>query len=205
MHPVHRRLTDSSALVRDRLLDGHRAGPGPDTLLFAVEGDRDAYEAALAATDTVVGYDITELDDGGFYAFVREDSREFDSELRAAFDVPGVVVVPPVEFRSDGTARLTVVGEPDAIREAFDAVPGSVRIDVGRVGDYDPTEGSTSLLTDRQREAVSAALDAGYYDVPRTGDLSAVAERLGCAPGTASEHLRKAERAVLSAVVDRER
>ena len=40
---------------------------------------------------------------------------------------------------------------------------------------------------------VAAARDLGYYDLPREATHADVAERLGCAPGTASEHLRKAE------------
>mgnify|MGYP002276742734 CR=1 FL=1 len=59
----------------------------------------------------------------------------------------------------------------------------------------------TARLTDRQREAVEAGLDLGYYDVPRTTDHEAVADALGCAPSTAAEHLRKAESKLLRAVV----
>jgi predicted DNA binding protein len=52
-------------------------------------------------------------------------------------------------------------------------------------------------LTDRQREAVRAAVEAGYYAVPREASLADVAEAIGCAESTASEHLRRAEAAVM--------
>lgn len=204
MHPVHRRLADDDALVRDELLHGHRSDDGPDTLLFYVEGDREAYVDALAAADRVVDFEVTPLGEDACYAYVREDSAEFDIRLRDAFEGPGMLVVPPVEFRSDGTARLTVVGEPEALQTALEDVPAEARVDVDSIGEYDGPPETDVGLTDRQREAAAAALEVGYYDVPRSGSLEAVADELGCAPGTASEHLRKAERAALAAAVDRE-
>lgn len=206
MHPVHRRLAADDALVRDELLHGHRAVDGLDTLLFYVEGDREAYVDALASTDRVVEYDVTPLDETSCYAYVREESSEFDARLQTAFQGPGLLVVPPVEFRSDGTARLTVVGEPAALQSTLEDVPAEASVDVERIGEYDGSApGPGAALTDRQREAVAAALDVGYYDVPRSGSLDDVADELDCAPGTASEHLRKAERAALAAALDRNR
>lgn len=204
MHPVHRRLTEDDALVRDELLHGHRSEAGPDTLLFYVEGDREAYVDALEATDRVVDYRVTPLDEESCYAYVREESSPFDVALEEAFLGPGLLVVPPVEFRSDGTARLTAVGEPDRLQAALEDVPADARVDVERIGEYDGAPSTFGAdLTDRQREAAAAALEVGYYDVPHSGSLGEVAERIDCAPGTASEHLRKAERAALRAALDR--
>jgi hypothetical protein len=203
MHPVHRRLTNDDALVRDALLHGHRAGDGPDTLMFYVEGDREAYVDALESTDRVVDYEVTPLTEEACYAYVREHASDFDAELQGAFELPGLLVVPPVEFRSDGTARLTVVGEADALQTALESVPAAARADVEKVREYGGPPASPGVdLTDRHREAVAAALEVGYYEVPRQGSVEAVARRLDCAPGTASEHLRKAERAAMAATVE---
>lgn len=204
MHPVHRRLMTDDALVSDQLLHSHRSDEGPDTLLFYVEGDHEAFVDALDTTDRIVDYRVTPLGDDACYAYVREESTEFDARLESAFERPGLLVVPPVEFRSDGTARLTVVGEPDALQAALEDVPAEARIDVDRIGDYEaPPSTADAALTDRQREAAAAAFDLGYYDVPRSGSVEAVAERLDCAPGTASEHLRKAEQQAIAAVLER--
>lgn len=204
MHPVHRRIAAADAVVRDQLLYGHRSESGPDTMLFYAEGDCEAFVDALAATDRIVDFEVTPLDESSCYAYVREEMSGFDVRLQEAFEAPGLLVVPPVEFRSDGTARVTVVGEPEALQAAIDDVPAAASVDVERVGEYDGSPPAVGAdLTDRQREAAAAALDVGYYDVPRSGSLSAVADELDCAPGTASEHLRKAERAALSAAIDR--
>lgn len=204
MHPVHRRLVADDAIVRDELLHGHSAGKGPDTLLFYVEGDGETYVEALEATDSIVDYELTRLGENAWYAYLREETRSFDAALRGAFEGPGLLAVPPVEFRSDGTARLTVVGESDALADALEDLPAAVSVDVDRIGEYDaPPTSARGGLTDRQYEAVSAAFAVGYYDVPRSGSLSEVAEALDCAPGTASEHLRKAERELVSEALER--
>jgi hypothetical protein len=204
MHPVHRRLMTDEALVSDQLLHSHRAADGPDTLLFYVEGDHEAFVDALETTERIVDYRVTPLGEDACYAYVREESTEFDAQLEGAFERPGLLLIPPVEFRSDGTARFTVVGEPDALQTALEDVPAEARIDIDRIGDYDaPPSTADTTLTDRQREAAAAAFELGYYDVPREGSVSEVADRLDCAPGTASEHLRKVEQEAVAAMLER--
>ena len=51
-------------------------------------------------------------------------------------------------------------------------------------------------LTDRQRAALHAAYHAGFFEWPRDVPAEAVAESLGIAPSTFSQHLRKAEKKV---------
>jgi hypothetical protein len=48
-------------------------------------------------------------------------------------------------------------------------------------------------LTDRQREALVTAHDLGYFDIPRTASLDAVADELGIGASALSERLRRAQ------------
>jgi predicted DNA binding protein len=57
-----------------------------------------------------------------------------------------------------------------------------------------------SRLTDKQREALAAAVREGYYDYPRRVSLEQLAKRLGVPRTTLQSHLRKAERALVPAV-----
>jgi len=121
----------------------------------------------------------------------------FDSFYRT-----GVIVAPPIEFLPDGVAKLTVVGESGALQAALAAIPEVVDTAVDRIGDFDWRQSLFDpSLTDRQREAVRVAVREGYYDVPRDGDVEAVADALGCATSTAAEHLRKAERNLMTEFV----
>jgi PAS domain S-box-containing protein len=67
---------------------------------------------------------------------------------------------------------------------------------VGRPG------GLLNDLTDRQREVLEAAYQAGYFSWPRESTAEEVAESLGLASATLHGHLRKAESVILSGLLD---
>jgi DNA-binding transcriptional ArsR family regulator len=52
-------------------------------------------------------------------------------------------------------------------------------------------------VTERQREVVMAAVEAGYFELPRETTLDELASELGVSDQTVSEHLRRAQRNVL--------
>jgi len=59
-------------------------------------------------------------------------------------------------------------------------------------------------VTDRQREVLEAAYRSGYFEWPRESTGEEVAEALGLTSATVQGHLRKAERAVFSALLESE-
>lgn len=204
IHPVHEALGESDAVERDVLLYGDTDGPGPDTFLFYAEGDPEAYAAMLDATKSVTEYRLSRIDGESCYAFITQETPAFDAEAMAAFGRPGVLAMPPIEFHPDGTATLTVVGDSVALQATIEDLPDQLDAQVERIGEYDRRQELFDPgLTDRQFEAVRAAVEVGYYDTPRTGTVAAVGERLGVAPGTAAEHLRKAESRTMQEFVRR--
>lgn len=192
-HPMHRYLDDDPDAERSRMLAWNLAASGPTRALFHVVADRDPYVAALDDVPTVETYDVTPVDEGSFYVFVRERTGERLERFAAAFEGANLVVVPPLTYLPRGRLHFEVVGDPDALRSVVAGLPDPLRADVERVGEYDHAGTAVPRLTDRQRAALDAGLRVGYYDVPRTGSVEAVADELGCAPSTASNHLRKAE------------
>ncbi|WP_332897690.1 bacterio-opsin activator domain-containing protein [Haladaptatus sp. CMSO5] len=59
-------------------------------------------------------------------------------------------------------------------------------------------------LTDRQRDALSAAYHAGYFDWPRGSTAEEIAASMGISSATFHQHLRAAQRKRLSAFFDRD-
>jgi len=59
-----------------------------------------------------------------------------------------------------------------------------------------------SDLTERQREVLTAAYDAGYFDHPKGANAGEVADSLDIDRSTFSEHIAAAQRKLLSSVLD---
>ena len=201
LHPMHEFVCESPSVEREVILE-RDAGGDLATLLLFVEGDPEAYERLLSAVDHVERWTTERVDDG-FYLYVRTRLRPREQRYRAALDEDSVLVVPPVELRSDRTVRQTLVGESDALTAAIEAFPDDVDVEVLRTGNYRHTDGAT--LSPRQREALRAAWETGYLDVPRSGSLDAVAARLDCNTSTASDLLRRAQRRLAAAALDERR
>lgn len=67
------------------------------------------------------------------------------------------------------------------------------------LGKLEPfTETTESPLTDRQRDVVAEALARGYYEWPRQINNGELADELGISRATLHEHLRKAEKKLLT-------
>ncbi|MFC4408568.1 helix-turn-helix domain-containing protein [Haloarchaeobius iranensis] len=189
--------------VREELLAWHTdEDRGVDFFLALVVGDIDATSDALAELDAVYDHELVPVDDDTFYAYAEMAIGSETMAWRAAFDDQDIVLVPPVVFGPHGSVQLTVLGDPDALRNVVDGFPDFVRVDIERVGEPRGIGGSLAgRLTARQFEALSAAWELGYYEVPREGSLSEVAASLGCSESAASTLLRKAERGLVDATL----
>jgi predicted DNA binding protein len=190
-----RLIAASEHVTAARAVSTKFAGRAGASALFHVEGDRQALEAGLDGPPEVDVAETAPADGDGFFLFLVLDPSAVPV-MQAMFDVLSwreLVVVPPVVYR-DGSVHAQVVGTAATVGSIVDALGDAVEVEVHAVGErgLDAEPGPTAL-SDRQREAVRAALELGYYDQPRGGTHEDVAAALSCAPSTASEHLRKAE------------
>ena len=197
-------LANSSRIAEARLLDGNPTREGIETLLFAIEGDAERFGAEATETPGIESVTLAASEGGWTYAVVeaRPLSTPIYETIHRARRQSRLVVRKPVVYR-DGAIHFRVVGFPEALQAAFDRAEESidVRIDEIETVRGDPDR-PTSTLSDRQLEAVTAALELGYYDEPRAATHADVADAIGCAPATASEHLRKAEAKLVRAAMD---
>lgn len=95
----------------------------------------------------------------------------------------------------DGAAIANVAGTHAAIAKFGRALPSKTDVELLRLRD---TPRDTPLLTRGQDEALRAAVDAGYYRIPRPLNLQQLAARLGISPASLSERLRRAEGRVIT-------
>jgi hypothetical protein len=106
----------------------------------------------------------------------------------------GVALEPPIEIR-DGRATFEVT----ATRQRLSSLDEQLRaFGMESTLEYVYTTGeSGDLLTERQRELLTTAVEAGYYETPRECTLTELAEQVGAAKSTVSETLHRAEGRVI--------
>lgn len=199
LHPLVPTLTDANLFRDARMIDWSPSFDPPRvTVLLYLDGDLDRFETVLDDTDIVLEYDVTSISDDRGYAYVHSDPHPTEWRLFEIATGEGLIPVFPVQYYDDGTISVRIVGPPDRLQAAVEATPDGVETSIVQVGEYDLGRPPIPPpLPARQREALQTAFDVGYYEVPREATRTDVADRLDCAPSTASEHLRKAERRVV--------
>mgnify|MGYP000182788492 CR=1 FL=1 len=129
----------------------------------------------------------TLADEGAFL----QEFRVFDGEGRLVAAVPHETAA--------GTVVETVTGEHPSVdlvakRDQPPDGPLFVRERVQNV--------VSERLTERQQEVLVAAFVGGYFERPRETTGADLADRLDITPATFSQHLRAAQRKVLSALLE---
>jgi molybdopterin converting factor small subunit len=197
-HPVHRELMGTDGVSRGDLLTWSPAGRVRTLLWY--DGDRETVRGLLGELESLRSATLVG-GDGGTYVFSEQGEYELADEVMALVSRARVAFLPPVTFLDSGAVRFDAVGEADRLGAFYDALGDLLPTRVRRVAAFDRPR-PTATLTDRQRAALDAAVEAGYYAVPRTGSVADVAAELDCATSTAGELLRRAESAVLTGFVD---
>ncbi|WP_336035760.1 helix-turn-helix domain-containing protein [Halobacterium yunchengense] len=192
-HPVHAAVVERDALSRVSVLTW---GPvGSATTLTVFDAGEDVVRDVLAGVDAVADWSLV-ADPDGTFAFTRQTEYGFAAPLLDLVAAADAAFLPPLTFRADRTARFEAVGDSAALAAFHEDLSAVLDARVASVRDFEHGD-APAALTGRQREALAAALDCGYYDVPRTGSVADVAAALDCATSTAGELLRKAEAAVV--------
>ncbi|WP_336325638.1 helix-turn-helix domain-containing protein [Halovenus sp. HT40] len=190
--------------------------------------DRDCILRRLTADlPEPVPIEIEEIQDGLVTFVLRSGSHtdRFHSELDAAdhvehvakLDEENLLVTKPscgaysAIYQNHGTLRRsnTISGRQREYhvlvfrRQDLKAIISDLEafgtVTLGTLTEFE--EQSESQVTDRQREVVREALSRGYYDWPRKITNEELAEELEISRATLHEHLRKAERTLLSSVL----
>ena len=207
-HPMQQFLVEQDSIRRAHLRHWNFSNPEYVVILFHVVGitrkGREEYVTALDSVETIQKYDVTPVDERSFYVYIRETAQGFASRLRALLTDTELLVIPPIEYGTNGEMLFEVAGEQDALQGLVTELPDHLPVSVDRLGEYDAyRESRATALTDRQREVLDVARERGYYEVPRRASVREIADEVGCSKSTAANHLRKAEARLVTLYGDR--
>ncbi|WP_330633328.1 helix-turn-helix domain-containing protein [Halocatena halophila] len=199
-------IAPASVITEGRLLNIQLLPDGTILELSLVHIDPDELLSELETTNepNQLAYEVVETKQDFWYVYQHCQPTEQALTLLRLFNDYQLMIMFPVVFDDTG-CTIEIIGRDSDVQHGFDALPADVRrrASIDRVNEYSPQATTPrSDLTERQREVLDAAVTVGYYDVPRRGTAEDVAAALGCAPSTASEHLRKIEARILSSIAE---
>lgn len=139
---------------------------------------------------------------GAVYRFNRTDVTQCPCEVIEKHGIP----VTDVSAQS-GTLLISFNAEPNVAKEVLRQLASQYESLQVRYPEIDPTEASYGLidlstLTARQHEVLRAAYELGYFDFPKRANAGDVAEDLGIARSTFTEHLSAAQRKVFGSLFE---
>jgi len=197
-------VTESPAISQLRLVDWNLAAEDVATVLYDVDGDASVFVDAARETDGIEDVAVPRSTGGSGFVLVTAtpDALPFFRTFLVLTARAGLLVRSPVVY-GDFETRGEVVGDPSALQTAVDAAPRTIDVTVEEIGSRPSLRTDPFCeLSNRQREAVFTAFEHGYYRQPRETTHAELAEELGCAANTVSEHLQKAEMKLIEALVE---
>lgn len=179
---------DDTATVRP--VTGAGTAPDPGRYLFTVRSeDFSQFEAGLERDPTIAGYErVVDGELEAVYSFeYTSRAMLFSSAIAAADGVSR-------DWSNDGTAwtvRVWLSNRSGLAKLKEYAADRGIDFTLERVSDYvTPVEADTGL-TAEQEEALSLALEMGYFAEPRAATLKEVASELGISQPAAGGRLRR--------------
>ncbi|WP_254545155.1 helix-turn-helix domain-containing protein [Halomarina pelagica] len=159
----------------------------------ASDGDFDAFEAALPDDPTVESFAVLgTTDDRRFYRL----SLSAYGEACIVYSTLADLDIALLDNRTTIAGSWVRVRVPSRdelrrLREAYEERDVSFRLE--RLAHLDVPARERYQLTERQREALVAAYEAGYFEVPRECSLGDVADDLDISKQALSARLRRGE------------
>jgi len=202
LHPLGDALRAAPSFSREAIHHVELLDDGTVLMLAEGSGDQATYVEIMQESPHV--HDFLVSGSERWMAVSHFELSPATKQLMKRADRPEVIVDTPIQINSDGSLRITYLGDESALQTLFTAMTDDApfQMEVLETGSYTPDQHSlTRLLTTRQREVLEVAINAGYYEAPRQATHDDIADHLGIAPTTVGEHLRKVERRVFTAIV----
>ncbi|WIV68230.1 helix-turn-helix domain-containing protein [Natrialbaceae archaeon AArc-T1-2] len=165
--------------------------------LWVLDAEREAIESAFEADPTVESATLLVRTDEGLLYDVEfaEDARRLCDELLAE----GGSLLEARGADGSWQVRMRFRDREKLCRTHDRLLESGVNIDVRRVTDLDETTATHTRLTPEQQEALSAAFELGYFEIPRRISMEELADELDISHQALSERLRRAYETLVDA------
>ncbi|MFW9904786.1 MAG: helix-turn-helix domain-containing protein [Candidatus Thorarchaeota archaeon] len=181
--------------------------------IIELKGDKSDLEAAITDLEEDLGSIITIFPDQGHVQLVLRVCMYDVFRLDKIFNRYNCLELPPVKYFAGREICNLIVTPEDAglILEDFRKENPSGSVNVVKLAPlksvtepypfYLPLDRLKNDLTSKQQEVLKLAYTKGYYELPRSVFLEKLAKEMNIHRRTYEEHLRKAEKKIMSYLV----
>ena len=202
-HPVFRYTLDRVPDVRIEWEQSDAIDESRVRILVWAEGGLEEFEAAFEADPTVTAPTLL-AEVGSRRLYQAELANEaLDTSLYPLLTREGGVIR---DLTSAGTTWEYRLAFPNrqAVDRFFDNCRShGIPFEIHRLyTERDAVGAANPQLTDDQREALTAAVNCGYFEVPRQCTLAGLSDRLGISDSAVSQRLRRGTKVLVERYVD---
>jgi len=167
-------------------------------LLWAMDSDAERVREAMAQDESTADVElVSQRANDSLFRLALTDDVRFLTEVLV--EQSGAIV--SAHGTSDEWTFKILFADRESVSAVYDACDGC-DIDIRQIQSLDDATSFTGFeLTDEQFTTVSAALDEGYYSVPRRMKLEDLASELDISHQALSERLRRGHRTLIETVV----
>lgn len=134
IHPMYGVMTETSFVERAAAIQWNYTGDALGMLHYVV-GDADLLEQAMQDIPEVIDYDIERIDQRSCYVYVRDATTDSLQEMFNPLASGGLITVPPIEYKPDGTVIFSIFGPDDELQEGIEGVAVPVDVTIGGGGE----------------------------------------------------------------------
>ena len=205
--PVSCQLADISACAGEQV-DGVSRSSQPTAEGTIVEEFGVTADTSIAGDHGVEVTPVQSNDQETIYRFERDSTTNCACEIieQTGTPVSSVRAQHGSLLLSFRTLELdTITDIVDELRAHFDGIVVEELSQEHKDSTDDPVVVDRNQLTSRQREIIETAHEMGYFEYPKGANATDVAEELGVARSTFTEHLAAAQTKLMDAILEAER
>jgi len=167
-----------------------------DGCLFVVTLESELSDSTLSSLDELQWWEQLSTSDSEAIYICKVSSTDGAEHLDAVRELD----VSSNEMQVNDTGvELSIVGDQTDLAKSVEEYNNAgIRVILQRMTDYTGPSSSRDVVTERQLAILETAFERGYFEVPREVSASDIAEELDLVPSTVTEHLRRAQRNILS-------
>lgn len=161
-------------------------------------GDRHDIEAALAADPAIEEYtSIVETDHKSLYTI--DVTTDVEHDIQTIIDNSGTLL--SISMAAGIVTMETRFNSRETVRQAYERLTADGRsVEIGRI--HESTIDEPDRLTTKQHDALLAAIEQGYFDIPRQISMQELAHELDISHQALSERFRRAYAALVEAELE---